>query len=404
MEKKELEQLLSELKTQLEQTASDKAKAEVKSQIEAVEKQIAEIKGVTESVKGIETSMEEVKAYIKQDEADKKANQEALDKLIAESKNNNKAASQEKKSFGQVFAEAVEENWKDISQVSKGQKFSMELKTVGDMTIANHLTGDSVHTYSSRQALVPAQKINFRDLMRTVVSPTGSYVHYKESGTEGSISTQTETSAKTQIDYDLTEVKTANEYIAGYTRFSKKLRNNLPFFQGTLPTLLLRDFFKAENAAFWTEVSGASGIATGAGSATDDVEKLIDAIGEQMDDNFNASYILVGHLQMARLNKLLYSSGNQYTGQGGVVSSANGMISIANVPIIAASWVTDDKGLIIDQDYLERIEVEGVKVEFFEEDADNVTKNLITARVECMEAVNLMLAASARYFDFGNLS
>jgi hypothetical protein len=29
---------------------------------------------------------------------------------------------------------------------------------------------------------------------------------------------------------------------------------------------------------------------------------------------------------------------------------------------------------------------------------------LITARIECFEAVNLMLPASARYFDFGNLS
>lgn len=403
MDEKQLQAQLDALKSNLEQAATEKAKVEIATQMKAVEKQIEELKASIPNTKAIEEGVNEIKAWqVKKDEADK-LNQEALDKLIADAKN----ASHKKpeaKSFGEVFSQAVEENWNEITKVSKGQKFSMDLKTVGDMTIANHLTGDSVHTYSSRQALIPGQKINFRDLMRTVVSPTGSYVHYKESGTEGSISTQTETSAKTQIDYDLTEVKTANEYIAGYTRFSKKLRNNLPFFQGTLPSLLIRDFFKAENSAFWTAVSGASGIATDAGSATDDVEKLIDAIGEQMDDNFNASYILVGHLQMARLNKLLYSSGNQYTGQGGVISSGNGSISIAGVPVIAASWVTDDKGLIIDQDYLERIEVESLRVEFFEEDADNVTKNLITARVECMEAVNLMLAASARYFDFGNAS
>jgi hypothetical protein len=116
-----------------------------------------------------------------------------------------------------------------------------------------------------------------------------------------------------------------------------------------------------------------------------------------------ASYILVNHLQLARLNKSLLDTGN-YFGAGGVASSANGAVVIAGVPVIAASWVTDDKALIIDRDYIERVEVESVRVEFFEQDSDNVTKNLITARIECFEAVNLMLPASARYFDFGNLS
>ena len=37
------------------------------------------------------------------------------------------------------------------------------------------------------------------------------------------------------------------------------------------------------------------------------------------------------------------------------------------------------------------------------EDADNFTKNLITARIECLEDVNLMMPASALYADFGNV-
>lgn len=403
MNEQELKAQLDALKSNLENAATEKAKSEVAAQMKAVEKQIEDLKASIPNTKDIEQGITDIKAWqVTKDEADKK-NQSALDELIAASKQK-AAQAPAKKSFGEVFAEGVEENWKEISRVAKGQKFSMDLKAVGNMTLSGNLTGDSVHTYSQRQAILPAQKTNFRDLMRTVNSETGSYVHYKESGTEGSISAQTEGSAKTQIDYDLTEVKTVNEYVAGYARFSKQMAKNLPFFQSTLPVLLLRDFYKAENAKFWTDVTGASGIATASGSATDDVEKLIDAIGEQLDDNFNASYILVGQLQLARLNKLLYSSGNAYTGQGGVVSSANGSISISGVPIIAASWVTDDKGLIIDQDFIERVEVESLRVEFFEQDSDNVTKNLITARIECFEAVNLMLAASARYFDFGNIS
>lgn len=106
---------------------------------------------------------------------------------------------------------------------------------------------------------------------------------------------------------------------------------------------------------------------------------------------------------MNKLNKALYTNG-YYQGSGGVVSYPNGSVQISGVNVIAADWVTDDKVLIVDQDYLERIEVDGLKVEFFEQDSDNVQKNLITARVECWEAVNLMLPASAIYADMGNAS
>jgi hypothetical protein len=384
----QIQNLESEVKSAKE-TATQTATAvtEVKSAVASTAKELSEVKNIVVTL----------------DESSKK-NQEALDNLIAEAKASRNAIPAGKKSFGEAFGEAVEENWKEISQVAKGRKFSMDIKAVGNMTLSGNLTGDSVHTYAGRQAILPGHAINFRDLIPTTQSATGSYVHYKENGAgEGSISAQTEGAAKTQRDYDLTEVKTVNEYIAGYTRFSKQMAKNLPFFQGTLPRLLLRDFYKAENAKFWTDVTGASGIATGAGSETDDVKKLIDAIAEQHDDDFMASYILVNHLQLARLNKSLLDTGN-YFGAGGVASSANGAVVIAGVPVIAASWVTDDNALIIDRDYIERVEVESVRVEFFEQDSDNVTKNLITARIECFEAVNLMLPASARYFDFGNLS
>jgi hypothetical protein len=194
-----------------------------------------------------------------------------------------------------------------------------------------------------------------------------------------------------------------NEYVAGFTRFTKQFARELSFFTQTLPRVLIRKFYEAENAKFWTDVTGTSGIATSTGSETDDVKRLIDAIAYQLNANYIPSYVLVNPLQLARLNKALYDSQN-YQSAAGVVSSANGMLSIAGVPVIAASWVTDDKGLIIDRTYMERVEVEGLKVEFFEQDGDNVQKNMITARIECFEKVNLMLPASARYWDFGNVS
>jgi HK97 family phage major capsid protein len=403
MDKKELEQQLSELKTQLTQAATDSVKAEVKEQIKTVEKQIEEIKGLKGSIDSVDAEVKKIAEWqVSKDEADKK-NQEALDQILTwqkESRTNMKA---EAKTFGEAFAEEAEKNFDSICQVKKGKPFVMEVKTVGNMTLSANLTGDSVVSYSDRQAILPAQKINFRDLIPTQNSPTGTYAHFKESAGEGSVSAQTEGASKTQIDFDLSEVKTVNEYVAAFTRFSKQFAKSLPFFQGTLPRLLLREFYKAENAKFWSDIVGTSGIATAVGSETEDVKTLIDAIAYQRNADYEASYVLVNHIQLARLNKLLYTTGN-YQGSGGALGMSNGVITISGVPVVAASWATDDKGLIIDRDYIERVEVESVRVEFFEQDADNVTKNLITARIECYEKVNPMLPASIRYFDFGNAS
>ena len=78
--------------------------------------------------------------------------------------------------------------------------------------------------------------------------------------------------------------------------------------------------------------------------------------------------------------------------------------AISGVPIIGTDFVADDKILILDRDYIERVEAESLMIEFFEQDSDNVQKNLITARIECLEEINLMLLNSAIFADLGNVA
>jgi hypothetical protein len=401
MDKKELMDQLEQLKKDLEVAVSEKNKKDITEAIKALEAKIPDTKSLETGVTEVKDQVTKITEWqVKKDEADKK-NQEALDQIIAGQKE--QKGNKSTKSFTENFSDLVKENWEEISRVSKGKKASFEMKTVGDMTVAANLTGDGTPTYG-KQVILPSQAINFRDLLPTTMSPSRTYIQHREKTTgEGTVAVQTEGSAKAQVDIDFEEVKTVNQYVAGFTRFSKQIARELSFFQGTLPRILLRKFYEAENAKFWTDVTTTSGIATATGSETDDIKKLIDAIAYQINDNYNASYALVNPLQLARLNKALYDSQN-YAAAAGVVSAANGGLQIAGVPIISASWVTDDKGLIIDRDFVERVEVEGLQIEFFEQDSDNVQKNMITARIECFEAVNLMLPASARFWDFGNVS
>ena len=371
--------------------------ASVKSATESVEKMKAANEAAIADVK---TQVAEVKAaVVTMDEAAKK-NQAALDQMIAEKAA--KTVNNKTKSFGDAFseqmAEAFEAKQAEIKefQKNKNAKLTIDLKAVGTMTTSANLSGDGVATYNTRQGLVPAQKVNFRDLIPTAVSPTGLYVTYRETGTEGSIGIQTEGNLKSQIDYDLTEVKVVSDYIAGFARFSKQMMFQLPFLQNTLQRMLLRDFYKKENATFFSAVSSAATGSTTT-SASVDAEQLVDWIANQLDANFEASFALVSYAQWA---DLLKTKPTDYSVPGGFVIDANGNVRIAGVPVIGASWVTNDKALIIDANYLERVETEGLRVEFSYEDSDNFQKNLVTARVECFEDINIMRTDAIIYGSF----
>jgi ribosomal protein L9 len=371
--------------------------ASVKSATESVEKMKAANEAAIADVK---TQVAEVKAaVVTMDEAAKK-NQAALDQMIAEKAA--KTVNNKNKSFGDAFseqiAEAFDSKQAEINefQRNKNAKLTIDLKAVGTMTTSANLSGDGVATYNTRQGLVPAQKINMRDLIPTAVSPTGLYVTYRETGTEGSIGIQTEGNLKSQIDYDLTEVKVVSDYIAGFARFSKQMMFQLPFLQNTLQRMLLRDFYKKENSTFFTAVSqAATGSTTTA--ATVDAEQLVDWIANQLDANFEASFALVSYAQWA---DLLKTKPTDYSVPGGVIIDPNGNIRIAGVPVIGASWVTNDKALIVDASYLERVETEGLRVEFSYEDSDNFQRNLVTARVECFEDINIMRTDALIYGSF----
>lgn len=371
--------------------------ASVKSATESVEKMKAANEAAIADVK---TQVAEVKAaVVTMDEAAKK-NQAALDQMIAEKAA--KTVNNKTKSFGDAFseqiAEAFDSKQAEINefQRNKNAKLTIDLKAVGTMTTSANLSGDGVATYNSRQGLVPAQKINMRDLIPTAVSPTGLYVTYRETGTEGSIGIQTEGNAKSQIDYDLTEVKVVSDYIAGFARFSKQMMFQLPFLQNTLQRMLLRDFYKKENSTFFSAVSSAATGSTTT-SASVDAEQLVDWIANQLDANFEASFALVSYAQWA---DLLKTKPADYSVPGGVIIDPNGNIRIAGVPVIGASWVTNDKALIVDASYLERVETEGLRVEFSYEDSDNFQRNLVTARVECFEDINIMRTDALIYGSF----
>lgn len=358
-----------------------------------IEKQLGEI---AENVKGLKTDsaaqIDELKSNIKvtRDEM-----QNQIDGLYA---NQKKAEKKTVMSLDQAIMEKLDGKMEEFEKSLKSSSgsYRIDLTDVKTMLLSNSLTGDPVATYAPNQAIFPSQKINFRDLVPTVRSTTGLYVYYQENtGETNNIGKQTEGNDKGENDYDLTETKIVTNYIAGFSTFSKQMSKSLPFISQTLPRLLQRDFFKKENALFFATVSAA---ATGSTTTaeTNDLLQLIDYIGNQKAANFNSSYVLVSESQMGKLLKATVTAG-YYAGNGSVVVNPNGGMTIWGTPVVSASWVTNDKALVIDSDYIERVETESLAIEFSYENGSNFQKNLITARIECMEEINLMLNSSAIY-------
>lgn len=421
-----------------EKTELKDALGAVQTALETKNRETIEAK-LKEHATTINTSIEKFNDWmVKKDETDG-LNQKALDEVLVKIKEiqtkGNDRSDVEVKSLQQAVFEALQlkENLEGIASVRRGNKYKMMLKgpidlsargsnmynldakhvmeggfeekTVGNMTGAANLSGQGYITVAGNQVILPAQKVNARDLVPTVFSPTGTYVFFRETAGEGSISRQTtHGAAKTQIDFDFARVETVQEYIAGFTRFAKQLMKQIPFLQNTLPRLLQREFFKVENRRFWdifATANAAGGTAVNS-SETVDILEMMDAVTALWDADYEASFGILRYTALNRVNKWLIQNG-AYAGAGGVISSRDGGIMVNGTPVLPVTWIpSKDVFATFDRNYVERIEVESLAIEFFEQDDDNIQKNLITARIECMEDFNVLQPAATVIEDLGN--
>lgn len=373
----EIKTLLEAIKAQVLQSTNE-SKSLVETQITAFEAKMA----TTESVTELKSMIESL-----QNHAD------ALDVKLQESKT-------EVKTVGYIekMQEAITKGFDAIKNVKKGQGATIELKVVGNMTATANLTGSVVDTVQPGVAMVPTQKINFADLVPVVNSATGQYVIYEETGAEGSISAQTVPGdAKTQKDYDLTAKTFVANYISGYVRYAKQMAQDLPFLTSFLPNALRRDYFKAENSIFVTYLL--SVIPALVTAKTVAVEMLIDAIGQLESIDYDVNGIVLNPKDWANISM---TKPADYS-LPGIVTFTNGQLSINGIPVYKASWIAVDTFIVGDWTYAKKVLVDGLAVEFFEQDGDNVTKNLITARVESRTVLAVDKVAAFVKGDFGNV-
>jgi len=381
------EKLLAEL-ANIKSGLETKTSQEVKSQIEAFEAKLptaikstfdAEIKSVTDAL--------EAKFA-----ADLKVVQDHADKL--DLKLQNKTTSVENED---TLIKAITDNFDGIKDVRKGN--AVQVKAVGNMTLSANLTGDAPRSYNLNTVMVPGQMVNVSDLVGSVTIDGGTYTYPRETGGEGSISAQTEGSSKSQKDYDITMVDLATNFIAGFTRYSKKMANNLPFLTSFIPNALRRDYAIAENTAFNTVLAAAATASAQIITGKNKIEMLINEIATLEGSNYAVNAIVVRPADYWDILKTEKSTGAGY-GLPGIVTLENGQLRINGIPLIRANWLAANKYYVGDWSRINKIVTQGLSLDFSETEGTNFVTNNITARIEAQVGLAVEQPAAIVYGDF----
>lgn len=371
--------------------------AESKKQIDeakaSFDKQIAEAKtALTESEKKHAEDLKNLTEDLTKKGATIAEMVEKVKKL--EAKGGRMGDNSDVKTAKNMIAEAFEKHFDEIKSITKKHGVSIDIegiKAVTNMTAANNLTGNVVATYDLQPAVRGRRKINLRDLIPVIASATGSWKFYRENSpapADGSFTQQTtHGNAKSQIDYGLTEVTVTADYIAAFVRFAKQMAQDLPFLQTFVANELIEDYKRSESGIFLPTLTAAATAGGPLTSATVVAEKYIDWIGYLYSIDYEPSAILTDYTNWA---SVLKTKPQNYSLPGAVEIAPGGQVMFAGLPLIPQNNMATGKTLVGDFSKAAIIQTEGMSVNFYEQDSDNVQRNLITAKAEARVGLGIL--------------
>ena len=300
------------------------------------------------------------------------------------------------------FANALKNQAEDLKNYKEtGKGFSLKsknlfTKAVADMTFGSSTTGQ-VGEETILSILPQVERANrVRPFLRQSVM-TGEQVRFpKDTGGEGTAANQTEGSAKSQLDRDLAAQTYEAQTIAAWLRISNQLLNDVNGMASYLSYELRRQLFNQEDSQLLTgdgTGTNLAGLATDAADATDlgvsykagtepfKWDAISAAIAYLASQDFRANTILVNPIEYFEMMSAKGSNG-QYVSPFYFDATRN-VATIFGMPISHSTAVAAGSFFVLDSESQGGIfQREAPSVRFFEQDEDNVQKNLVTVRIE----------------------
>lgn len=393
----EIEEIVKGIKSSVDTIKSDvNAKFE---DYKALAKTIDEIKNtdVTKSAEFIKAQEELV--------ADMQSKFDAFQTQINESvlslKHANEDSNKSKITFKDAFATALNESKEALTSFvnsnNKSADFKLDIKAVGDMSQQNFGTGSyALATTEVRQgvSVKPFSPLWLRNILPSASTSKASISYIQGNGGEGAAAiwnpgdgTATRPD-KPQIDFDFVEKNVKVEWIAGIVRIPREMLDDIEWIQSYVINQIIygpRGILKAENDLILSTLSTNSVAYNG--TKTKNIEKLFDAAFGQLAGNyFTPNVILMNNrdmLDVIAFNKASGSGEYDLPNLGLLVPQVvNGVMTVGGVQIVGAPNVPQGTAYVMDTNQTQFVSRMAPEVMYFEQDRDNVIKNLVTIRGE----------------------
>lgn len=385
----DLKQELDALKADLSKDFETKSKVDIQAAIEAFE---TKSKGLYE---------DELKAIKDDFQVKSKAMQDHLDALDIRLQGG-AGQKTEVKTFNEILGETIKENAEKIKSHKPGEVINMELKAVGDMSIAANFPGSTPFNQEVRNALIqnPYDRVWLSDYLPQGNTNKGSIIYPKENGGEGGAATWvTGSGNKAQMDFDLTSQSAFVKWIAGFVIVDREMLDDIDWITSYIQSKMLISLKIAENSfilngtADSNPVDGLLDVATAYnGSYTAAVDKIIDAAyGQIPEDTFefyqgNTAIFNVRDAVAIGLNKA--SGSGEYDLPNGSVVYQDGRLRVGGLNIATTTQLGANNFLVFDRTATLLVNRLAPELRMFE-DATLAKQNKVMFRIE--ERITLAL-------------
>ncbi|AGO48496.1 phage major capsid protein [Cellulophaga phage phi18:2] len=330
--------------------------------------------------------------------ATKEELQKNFDQFAAKHKNGSKAP--EGKSFRKALHNAIGENIEGMKAIGTNGPMVMSLKDIG----FEDFNGYEIFTRDTQNRVIPMKEEAFH--MRQILgsgSTMGNEVYYPKAVAKTGTGPNTWDYDKTAIEdtvdkpnfgFTFDNVSAKVKWIAGILRIPKEMLSDLAWMQSYISTWAPIELLKAEDAqllngdGIGNNISGIIPNASSyvaSNSAYTGIERIIDAAYAQMavNNQDTPTDVLLSPRDVVSIILNKASGSGEFNLPNGVVGVVNGQLQIAGLSVQKTNKITQGNFLVGDfQRGAALVNREAPTLRAFEQDVDNVSKNMITFRIE----------------------
>lgn len=394
----------------------------VKTEVKAVAKLEAEgqFKQAEELHKGLETKLEKaLEGAVTKEEFDK------MEGELRKKLNDFEAGTAKDVTFGSELLKELTGKKDDLLNLFKGSTKQVEMsimKDPGTFTTANSIVGAStpagIYAINNNKEIVPIARRNrhVRELIGMGSTDESVWPFLQETPMEGTVGVQNpEGAKKSQTEYKQILVTATESTIAHFQKIGRQTLRNVRGIGTFIQTTMIADLLlKEDNDLLFG--SGTNGTVPGIFLAAQDPTKLgliptfkvkqptiydcIAAFAALLANfEYMASFAAVHPVDYWRM--VVEKDNDARYQQNIIFDSASSMLYVFGVPVVATTAIPIGNLGMGDGRYVMPLQREGISLRFFDQDEDNVQRNLVTARVE--EAI-LNVIRRTNAFAYGSIT